>query len=117
MSRSARRSPIAGWASERLELPRAPVGRPVSPPSGTVRSLIDLKLVFVTGKGGVGKTTVAAALALLAADRGKRVLVCEIDAKADLSALFEAGPTGFDQREVAPRVFAMSMDTEASLRE
>jgi anion-transporting ArsA/GET3 family ATPase len=89
----------------------------VSPPSGTVRSLIDLKLVFVTGKGGVGKTTVAAALALLAADRGKRVLVCEIDAKADLSALFEAGPTGFDQREVAPRVFAMSMDTEASLRE
>jgi anion-transporting ArsA/GET3 family ATPase len=73
--------------------------------------------VFVTGKGGVGKTTVAAALSQLAAARGKRVLVCEVDAKGDLAALFEAPPTGFVEREVAPDVFVMSMDTEASLRE
>ena len=52
--------------------------------------LLQLKLVFVTGKGGVGKTTVAAALAQLGADHGKRVLACEVDAKGDLSALFEA---------------------------
>ncbi len=79
--------------------------------------LLDLRLVFVTGKGGVGKTTVAAALAQLAARRGKRVLACEVDAKGDLAALFEAPPTDFAGREVAPGVVAMSMDTEASLRE
>jgi anion-transporting ArsA/GET3 family ATPase len=83
----------------------------------TAPGLLDLRLVFVTGKGGVGKTTVAAALAQLAAERGKRVLACEVDAKGDLSSLFEAAPTGFTEREIAPGVFAMSMDTEASLRE
>ncbi|HXQ19458.1 MAG TPA: ArsA family ATPase [Acidimicrobiales bacterium] len=80
-------------------------------------ALLDLRLVFVTGKGGVGKTTVAGALALLAAQRAKRVLVCEVDPTGALSALFEVAPTGFTPREVAPGLFAMSMDTEASLRE
>jgi anion-transporting ArsA/GET3 family ATPase len=80
-------------------------------------SLLDLRLVFVTGKGGVGKTTTAAALAQLAAARGKRVLACEVDAKGDLASLFEAAPTDFAGREVVPGVHVMSMDTEASLRE
>ncbi|HVC14013.1 MAG TPA: ArsA-related P-loop ATPase [Acidimicrobiales bacterium] len=79
--------------------------------------LLDLRLLFVTGKGGTGKTTVAAALAQLAAGRGKHVLACEVDAKGDLAALFEAAPTDFAGREVARGVVAMSMDTEASLRE
>jgi anion-transporting ArsA/GET3 family ATPase len=79
--------------------------------------LLQLKLVFVTGKGGVGKTTVAAALTQLAAERGKRVLACEVDAKGDLSALFEAAPTDFVPREISPGIWSMSMDTEASLRE
>ncbi len=79
--------------------------------------LLDLRLVFVTGKGGVGKTTTAAALAQLAARQGKRVLACEVDAKGDLASLFEAAPTDFSGREVVPGVHVMSMDTEASLRE
>ena len=79
--------------------------------------LLDLRLVFVTGKGGVGKTTVAAGLAQLAAEHGKRVLVCETDAKGDVTALFEAPPTDFTPREIAPGIWSMSMDTEASLRE
>lgn len=82
-----------------------------------VPPLLDLRLVFVTGKGGVGKTTTTAALAQLAARRGKRVLACEIDAKGDLASLFESAPTDFEGREVAPGVVVMSMDTEASLRE
>src|SRR6516165_10133821 len=79
--------------------------------------LLDLRLIFVTGKGGVGKTTIAAGLAQLAAEHGKRVLVCEVDAKGDVASLFESPPTGFTPREVAPGVWSMSMDTEASLRE
>ncbi len=80
-------------------------------------SLLDLKLVFVTGKGGVGKTTVATALALFASQRGKRVLICEVDAKGDVAGFYEAPPTNFNEREILPGLFAMTMDTEASLRE
>src|SRR3954464_13145954 len=79
--------------------------------------LLDRKLLFVTGKGGVGKTTVAASLALLAAERGKKTLLCEIDAKGSLSDFFETGPTRFEEREIMPRLWAMSMDTEASLKQ
>jgi len=75
------------------------------------------KLLFVTGKGGVGKTTISAGLALLASTHGKRTLVCEMDAKGDLASCFESGPTRFEEREVAPGLFAMSMDPEASLRQ
>jgi anion-transporting ArsA/GET3 family ATPase len=79
--------------------------------------LLERKLVFVTGKGGVGKTTIAAALAWLAADRGKRTLVCEVDDKGNLADFFETAPTRFEEREIAPRLWAMSMDTEASLKQ
>ena len=80
-------------------------------------SLLDRRLLFFTGKGGVGKSTVTAATALLAADQGKRVLLVEVDAKNNLTQLFEHAPVGFEPRQVHPGVFAMQMDTEASLRE
>lgn len=70
-----------------------------------------------TGKGGVGKSTVAAATALLAAERGRRVLAVEVDAKGNLTDFFEHGAVGFEPEEVYPGVHAMTMDTEASLRE
>ena len=79
--------------------------------------LLDRKLIFVTGKGGVGKSTIAASLAWLGASRGKRTLVCEVDAKGNLADFFETGPTRFEEREIAPRLWAMSMDTEASLKQ
>jgi anion-transporting ArsA/GET3 family ATPase len=79
--------------------------------------LLDRRLLFVTGKGGVGKTTVAAALALLGAMRGKRTLVGEVDAKGNLADFFSVEPTSWKPREVQPNLFAMSMDTEESLKE
>jgi len=65
----------------------------------------------------VGKTSVSAALALLAASHGKRSLVCEVDAKGDLAFAFEADRLRFKPRELQPNVWAMAMDTEQSLRE
>jgi anion-transporting ArsA/GET3 family ATPase len=79
--------------------------------------LLDRRLLFFTGKGGVGKSTVTAATALLAAERGKRVLLVEVDSKGNLTALFERPPAGFDPVEVHPGIHAMQMRTEASLRE
>jgi anion-transporting ArsA/GET3 family ATPase len=79
--------------------------------------LLDRRLLFVTGKGGVGKTTVAAALALLAAEHGKRTLVGEVDAKGNLADFYEVPPTKFEPRELFPNLFAMTMHTEDSLKE
>jgi len=86
-------------------------------PSPSRLELLDRRLLFVTGKGGVGKTSVAAALGLLAAGRGKRTLLVEIDAKGALDDVFEADPLSFEPRELAPGLFAMAMDTEESLKE
>jgi anion-transporting ArsA/GET3 family ATPase len=82
-----------------------------------MNDLLGRRLLFVTGKGGVGKTTVAAALGLLASEQGLRTLVCEVEPKGDLSFAYECGPTPFQGRPVARNLTAMSMDTEASLRE
>jgi anion-transporting ArsA/GET3 family ATPase len=79
--------------------------------------LLDRRLLFVTGKGGVGKTTIAAALALVVADQRRRVLACEVDAKGDLADFYETSRLTFKPREVRPNLFTMSMDTEASLQE
>ncbi|MDJ0769872.1 MAG: ArsA family ATPase [Ilumatobacter sp.] len=79
--------------------------------------ILDRRLIFVTGKGGVGKTSVAAALAHLAARQGRRILVCEMDAKGSLAAAFDATELGFEPRELEPNLFAMAMNTEDALRE
>jgi anion-transporting ArsA/GET3 family ATPase len=88
----------------------------VAPPDPPA-DLLDRRLLFVTGKGGVGKTSVAAALGSLAASRGQRTLLCEVDAKGDLAGTFETAPTQFREREIAPGLWAMTMDTDASLKE
>ena len=80
-------------------------------------NLLDRRLLFVSGKGGVGKSTVAAALGLLAAQHGKKTLVCEIDEKGNLGDFFETGQITYKPREIQPQLYAMSMDTEESLQE
>jgi anion-transporting ArsA/GET3 family ATPase len=80
-------------------------------------SLLDRRLIFVTGKGGVGKTSIAAALAVLAARHGRRTLICEMDAKGSLAAAFDTAPLKFEPRELEPNLWGMAMNTEDSLRE
>ena len=85
--------------------------------NGPSPELFDRRLLLFTGKGGVGKSTTAAAAALLASNIGKRVLLVEVDAKGDVPAQFEHGPVGFTPKEIHPGILAMAMDTEASLQE
>ena len=79
--------------------------------------LAERKLLFVSGKGGVGKTSIAAGLAQMLAAEGRKVLGCEVDAKGDLAAAFEVEAPGFKPTLVSDELWLMSMDTEASLRE
>jgi anion-transporting ArsA/GET3 family ATPase len=79
--------------------------------------LLDRQLLFVTGKGGVGKTSVAAALASLAASTGRRTLVCEMDGKGALAAALDVAPLEFASRRVGDGLDAIAMNTEDALRE
>jgi anion-transporting ArsA/GET3 family ATPase len=81
-----------------------------------VPSLLDKRLILVTGKGGVGKTTVAAALGLAAARRGKRVVLCEVAEQNRLAALFSAEAT-HAETELAPGLFTVSVDPEQAKQE
>src|SRR6478736_1471840 len=79
--------------------------------------LDDQRFVFVTGKGGVGKTTVSVALGAELASRGKRTLV--VVASTSRRAANLLGTSRIDQRprEVQPRLFAMAIDPEESMAE
>jgi anion-transporting ArsA/GET3 family ATPase len=79
--------------------------------------LLDKRLVVVTGKGGVGKTTVAAALGLIAARSGKRTVICEVAEQERLAALFGVGQSGHEERELAPGLHSISVDPERAKEE
>jgi arsenite-transporting ATPase len=78
--------------------------------------LLDRRLLLVTGKGGTGKTTVAAALALLAARAGKRVLLAEI-AGERLSSLFGRGPVGHRETPIGDGISLLAIDPIAAAHE
>ncbi|HKP88737.1 MAG TPA: ArsA-related P-loop ATPase [Thermoleophilaceae bacterium] len=80
-------------------------------------ALIDKRLVFVAGKGGVGRTTVAAALGLAAARRGKRTIVCEVAGQERVSRTLGREHGSFRETELADHLFAISIDPQASLEE
>ena len=80
------------------------------------------RLHVVTGKGGTGKTTVAAALALALARDGGRVLLCEVEGRQGFARLFDTGPLPYEEIPVAVApgdgdVLALAIDVEAALME
>jgi anion-transporting ArsA/GET3 family ATPase len=104
-------------ASTRRAEPGPAPGAASSAAAQAPRSLLDRRLLVVTGKGGVGKTTIACGLALAAAERGQRVLLVDVEATGGPAQRFEHAAVGFDPVEVHERVWAMALDTEASLQE
>lgn len=79
--------------------------------------LLSRRLAVVTGKGGVGKSSAAAALAIHAARRGRRVLVCEVNAQERIAPLLGASPSGPRVREVLPRLHTVNVTPQEALRE
>jgi anion-transporting ArsA/GET3 family ATPase len=82
-----------------------------------VPDLLEKRLVFVTGKGGVGKSTLSIALGLAAAARGKRTILCEIASQENASRVFRKGEVGFHEVEMADNLWTISIDPDESLRE
>ena len=80
--------------------------------------LLDRELIVVTGKGGTGKTTVAAALALACARAGRRVIACEVQGRAAIPALLRAhaGAPGAETAAGAG-LWTTTIDPEAALGE
>jgi Mrp family chromosome partitioning ATPase len=75
--------------------------------------LLDRDLVVVTGKGGVGKTTVAGAVGLVAAGRGLRTIVAEVARRDDVSRAL--GGEGIQEEELAPGLHHLSIDPERAM--
>jgi anion-transporting ArsA/GET3 family ATPase len=86
-----------------------------------MRDLLSKPLVVVTGKGGVGKSTVAAALGMAAAARGLRTIVAEVSARDDVSRALRADdedPAGtFAERDLGGGLHHISIDPESALEE
>jgi anion-transporting ArsA/GET3 family ATPase len=80
-----------------------------------VTDLFATRLLLVTGKGGVGKSTCAAALAVAAARAGKRTCLVEVEGRQTMSRLFETSAWDFEEREFREGLFGISIDAEASL--
>ncbi|MHB8507924.1 MAG: ArsA family ATPase [Candidatus Dormibacteria bacterium] len=79
--------------------------------------LLRRRVIILTGKGGVGKSTTSAALALVAAQRGKKVLLVEVDAKGNLPDFFDAHRVGFRPKRLHQGIHGLSMQPSESMHE
>ncbi|MCW2831039.1 MAG: ATPase [Aeromicrobium sp.] len=83
---------------------------------------LSTQLHVVTGKGGTGKTTVAAALAMSLAGQGKKVLLCEVEGRQGIAQLFDVPPLPYEERKISVgpgggEVYALAIDPESALLE
>ena len=91
-------------------------------PVGWPARLTEARLHFVTGKGGTGKSTIAASLALALASGGRRVLLVEVEGRQGIAQLFDVPPLPYEEVKIATaegggQVNALAIDTEAAFLE
>ncbi len=79
--------------------------------------VLDKRLVFVTGKGGVGKSTVAMALGMVAARHGRRTIVAELSSQRRVQDTFARGGDHYEEIELANGLFAISIDPQHAMEE
>jgi len=79
--------------------------------------MLDRRLLFVSGKGGVGKSAVAAALGIVAARRGKRVLAISMTDPVGLAAHFGVPDLTYDPLQIRPGLYAALVDRSRALDE
>lgn len=78
-------------------------------PKTRLDNLLDRKLLIVSGKGGVGKTTLSLALALLASARGKKAIVAEIHSEDQVAHVLDRPPIGHRETELLPGVSGINI--------
>jgi len=82
-----------------------------------VPGLLERRLIFVTGKGGVGKSTVATALGLASARRGLRTIVAELASQDRVRQTFAQSGETFEEVKLADGLFTISIDPESAMEE
>ncbi len=87
------------------------------PADGSLSAIFERRLVLVTGKGGIGKSLVSAALGQAAAAQGKRVLLLEFGAVDQLAPLFGVESIGHERREVSPGLFCANINPQANFKD
>ena len=112
------------WARTTFPVPD---GEDTTPYCGDVSDWPKVRLHVVSGKGGTGKSTVAAALALALASTGKNVLLCEVEGRQGIARMFDVDPLPYEERRIAKgapdedgragQVHALHIDPENALLE
>src|SRR5574342_1177308 len=81
------------------------------------KMIVNTKFLFLTGKGGVGKTSTACATAVALADEGKKVLLVSTDPASNLQDVLEVGLTNIPMAiQSVPNLYACNLDPEEAAR-
>ncbi|MGL5828000.1 MAG: ArsA-related P-loop ATPase, partial [Angustibacter sp.] len=103
-------------------MPTAPTTAPATQGQTPSGQWLGVRLHVVTGKGGTGKSTLAAALSLALAHGGRRVLLVEVEQRQGVAPLFDQPPLSYRERQLASApeggsVYGLAVDPKAALLE
>ncbi|MFO1518748.1 MAG: ArsA family ATPase [bacterium] len=83
----------------------------------TLDEILNRRLLIVSGKGGVGKTSVSAALGLIASRAGKKTLIAEVNAAERISQLFGVREFGYEETPLSENLYGINIDPKSAFEE